>query len=132
MKNPGRVPNEGRDGNGVYGRTLPRKRALCNRPREGDWKAMQHADLEDALSLERFGRYMAWAAGDRDRAIALYGHNTRLSESLYTPLQTLEVVLRNRIHNALTQAKGDTWLYDHTRVLRVPHQIQQITKAMMS
>ena len=54
--------------------------------------------LEQALSLERFGRYLCWADGDRDQAIALCTLNTRISESLYTPLQMLEVVLRNRIH----------------------------------
>ncbi|QKW58572.1 Abi family protein [Stenotrophomonas sp. NA06056] len=91
---------------------------------------MKHADLENALSLERFGRYLAWAAGDRDRAIALYGYNTRLSESLYTPLQTLEVVLRNRIHSTLSQAKGDAWYEGHASVLRVPYQTQQTAKAI--
>lgn len=54
--------------------------------------------FEQALSLERFGRYLDWAAGDGMRAIELYTLNTRISESLYTPLQMLEVALRNRIH----------------------------------
>ncbi|VEE53934.1 hypothetical protein [Stenotrophomonas maltophilia] len=68
---------------------------------------MSHDRFEEALSLERFGRYLDWAGGDRSRAIALYGCNTHLSESLYAPLQTLEVALRNRIHTVLTQAKGE-------------------------
>jgi len=38
--------------------------------------------LEEALSLERFGRYLAWAGGDRARALDLYALNTRLSEAL--------------------------------------------------
>jgi hypothetical protein len=57
--------------------------------------------LEKAISL-RFGRYSAWAAGDKQRAITLYTLNTQLSESLYTPLQMLEVALRNRIHAVLS------------------------------
>ena len=65
--------------------------------------------LEDALSHERFGRYMAWAGGDRDRALELYALNIRVSEALYPPLQMLEVVLRNRIHTVLSEARQPAW-----------------------
>lgn len=54
------------------------------------------AGIEQALSLERFARYIAWAGGDRDQALALYTLNTQLSEALYAPLQALELSLRNR------------------------------------
>lgn len=91
---------------------------------------MSHENFEEALSLERFGRYLAWAAGDRGRAIALYGHNTRLSESLYTPLQTLEVALRNRIHTVLADAKGEEWYSDEAGILLASHQSEQISKAI--
>lgn len=66
-----------------------------------------HQDLEAALSLERFARYREWADGDRARALDLYTLNTRLSEALYTPLQILEVVLRNRIHTVMSEARHD-------------------------
>ena len=49
--------------------------------------------LEDALSLERFARYLAWADGDRRKALDLYTLNAKLSESLYIPLQVLELSL---------------------------------------
>ena len=65
-----------------------------------------HADLELILSLDGFGRYLAWAGGDRERAIELYTLNTRISESLYIPLQSLELSLRNRIHVVMTEAFG--------------------------
>ena len=91
---------------------------------------MNHENFEEALSLERFGRYLAWAGGDRGRAIAMYGLNTRLSESLYTPLQTLEVALRNRIHTVLAEAKGEDWYGGHAGILLVPHQSEQATKAI--
>ena len=68
--------------------------------------------LEQALSLERFGRYLDWAAGDRARAIELYTLNTQISESLYTPLQMLEVALRNRIHAVMTEARHEDWFHD--------------------
>ncbi|NHF68426.1 Abi family protein [Xanthomonas hortorum] len=91
---------------------------------------MSHENFEEALSLERFGRYLAWAAGDRGRAIDLYGHNTRLSESLYTPLQTLEVALRNRIHTVLAEAKGEEWYGAAAGILLAAHQSEQTSKAI--
>lgn len=91
---------------------------------------MTHENFEDALSLERFGRYLAWAGDDRDRAIVLYSLNTSLSESLYTPLQTLEIALRNRIHTVLAAAKGETWYGESGGVLLVAHQVQQVSKAI--
>ena len=91
---------------------------------------MSHEKFEEALSLERFSRYLAWAAGDRGRALALYGQNAHLSESLYTPLQTLEVALRNRIHIALSKAKGEQWYGTDAGVLLVRHQHQQVAKAV--
>ena len=76
---------------------------------DSDDAASAFADLEHALSLERFGRYLAWANGDRTRAVELYTLNTRVSESLYTPLQMLEVTLRNRIHAVMQDAHHETW-----------------------
>ena len=38
--------------------------------------------VEAALSLERFARYVAWAEGDRERAVALSTLNTQVSEAL--------------------------------------------------
>ncbi|WP_303719181.1 hypothetical protein [Brevundimonas naejangsanensis] len=65
--------------------------------------------VEAALSLERFARYVTWAEGDREHAVALYTLNTRVSEALYVPLQALEVALRNRIHTVMVQTRGPGW-----------------------
>lgn len=91
---------------------------------------MKHEHLEQALSLERFGRYLAWAEGDRNAAIELYGLNTRLSEALYTPLQTLEVVLRNRIHSVLTESHGEAWMHPAAGIITGPYQQAQVAKAV--
>lgn len=85
--------------------------------------------LEEALSLERFARYLAWAGGDRVRALELYALNTRLSEALYTPLQMLEVALRNRIHSVLSAARHTCWFEDEG-FLAVPNQVGQVTEAL--
>jgi hypothetical protein len=85
--------------------------------------------LEQALSLERFGRYLDWAAGDRARAIELYTLNTQISESLYTPLQMLEVALRNRIHAVMTEARHEGWFHDDGCLLG-QWQSDQLAKAV--
>src|SRR5260221_14717143 len=66
-------------------------------------------ELEAALSLERFGRYVKWASGDKNRALELYTLNSSLSESLYVPLQALELALRNRIHNVMKECYSERW-----------------------
>src|SRR4051794_14286385 len=85
--------------------------------------------LEEALSLERFGRYLAWAGGDRRRALELYALNTRLSEALYTPLQMLEVALRNRVHAVLSAARHPRW-FEEPGFLLAPHQEAQVHEAL--
>jgi hypothetical protein len=86
-------------------------------------------DMEQALSLERFARYLVWAGGDRARALELYALNTRLSEALYTPLQTLEVALRNRVHVVMAEAHGERW-FEADGLLRVEHQREQLASAI--
>lgn len=85
--------------------------------------------VEEALSLERFGRYLAWGNGDRARALDLYALNTRLSEALYTPLQMLEVALRNRIHAVLSASVQPRW-FEAPGFLAVPHQNEQVAEAL--
>ena len=86
------------------------------------------ADIVEALSLERFGRYLTWAGGDHERAVDLYTLNTALSESLYTPLQMLEFALRNRIHTVLSAAVNEYWFDDPTFQLGT-RQPEQLAKA---
>ena len=86
--------------------------------------------LEDALSLERFGRYLDWSGGDRTAAIELYTLNSQLSESLYIALQALEVSLRNRIHKVMTDQYGEHW-FDQPQVLANPSQSEQLERAKL-
>ena len=86
-------------------------------------------EIEEALSLERFSRYLEWAAGDTEYALKLYALNTQISEALYTPLQILEVALRNRIHAVMTAARHERWFED-APFLAVPHQPDQLAKAL--
>lgn len=65
--------------------------------------------LERALSAPRLGRYMADSGGLLDAALSLYERNARMSEAFYRPLQSLEVCLRNRLHERLTTQYGTNW-----------------------
>jgi hypothetical protein len=87
------------------------------------------AHFEAAFSLERFSRYLGWAANDRVRAVNLYTLNTQVSESLYTPLQMLEVALRNRIHAVMSELHGEDWVRN-VALLLGDHQPAQIENAI--
>ncbi|MCB9957270.1 MAG: Abi family protein [Rhodospirillaceae bacterium] len=84
--------------------------------------------LVDALSLERFARYVDWAGGNESRALHLYTLNTQLSEALYTPLQMLEVALRNRIHAVMSASRHDRW-FEEAGFLKIISQPAQVAKA---
>lgn len=90
---------------------------------------MNEHDLEKALSYERFARYLAWAGGDRARALSLYTLNALLSESLYVSMQMLEVTLRNRIHTVMADKHGEDWFKDDALVT-LAHQQDQVMKAI--
>lgn len=84
--------------------------------------------FETALSPERFARYVNWAGGNRARALELYSLNTKLSESLYTPLQALELALRNRIHAVMSETFSDRWL-ESEEIILIANQRRQIAEA---
>lgn len=86
-------------------------------------------DIEAALSLERFGRYVTWAGGDRRAAVELYSLNARISEALYIPVHGLEIALRNRIHTVMTDAHGERW-FETDGLLLAPHQRDQLAGAV--
>jgi len=92
---------------------------------QGDFDSVA---FEGILSTDRFARYLAWAGGDRGRALELYRLNVAASEALYTPLHVLEVALRNRIHAVLSEALGEHW-FDTPGLLVLPNQHRQLGDA---
>jgi hypothetical protein len=76
-------------------------------------------ELESAVSSDRIQRYLSWAGGDQVRALELYSLNTRLSEALYTPLQALELALRNRIHAVMCATHSARWFDSHSLIYLV-------------
>lgn len=64
------------------------------------------------LSSDRFSKYLLAAGGDTDRAIRLYVWNAHVGEAFHTPIQTVEVALRNSINHALVAKFGPDWWQD--------------------
>lgn len=62
-----------------------------------------------SISHDRFGRYLNAAAHDLDFALSLYLWNAELGASFFTPLQAVEVALRNSISRAFTDVYGENW-----------------------
>nr|WP_137830742.1 hypothetical protein [Methylobacterium sp. L1A1] len=76
----------------------------------------------DTVAPARFARYLAWANNDAALAHRLYARNVALAEAFYTPLHTLEIVLRNRVDDALSAQFTSNWFNDPAVVRHVPLQ----------
>jgi hypothetical protein len=67
------------------------------------------SEIEKTISEQRVGRYLREAKGDKNRALRLYVWNARICEAFYLPGQLVEVAIRNRLHETLTQKYGNNW-----------------------
>lgn len=65
--------------------------------------------LEKSISPARLSTYGRLSNETTADAIHLYYYNMSLSQSLYIPLQTLEVSLRNIVSNSISTVFGQDW-----------------------
>jgi hypothetical protein len=67
--------------------------------------------IDRALSPARYAPYLSRSGGDADFAAQLYDWNVSVSKEFYTPLNWLEVSLRNAVHYQLMAkwAHPDWW-----------------------
>ena len=65
------------------------------------------------LSLDRWRTYQIAAGFNDDLAHRLYLWNAAIGQSFHFPLQSVEVALRNVVHQALTAEYGVDWPKDH-------------------
>lgn len=67
--------------------------------------------IHQALSPARYAKYLARAGGDVALAQQLYDWNVSVSKEFYTPLNWLEVCLRNSVHDRMSAkwARSDWW-----------------------
>lgn len=70
--------------------------------------------IAQSLSRDRLNKYLNASGNDLDLAIALYERNTRLAEAFYTPLQALEICLRNHVDRELAATYGADWMRNGT------------------
>jgi len=66
-------------------------------------------ELDRAFSAERLSNSHSQAGGNRAEGWNLYLRNTALSESLYSPLQGLEILLRNALGDKIRGKYGEKW-----------------------
>lgn len=62
-----------------------------------------------AISPDRFRTYLNAAGHDVNRALHLYLWNAKLGEAFHTPVQAVEVALRNSINLALSNVYTANW-----------------------
>ena len=67
--------------------------------------------ISDLLSEPRLKAY-GWGQAEESLVIARYKWNLALSEALYPSLSLLEIGLRNRIDNTLSNLHGSDWLQE--------------------
>jgi hypothetical protein len=89
------------------------------------------AKYSKLLSADRLDTYRHSPDMTQDEVVALYLRNVALSESFYPSLHLLEVVLRNQIHNVLSDYFGEDWLLQtgDKACLRLPEQ-QDVAKVI--
>lgn len=74
---------------------------------------MNYIDFESLFSAPRLQRYKNAMSGNQNKALILYRHNLKLSQSLFTLISVFEIVLRNQIDVCMKKhgANAD-WLHD--------------------
>lgn len=90
------------------------------------------SEIEKSLSVPRFQRYVRETNGNRNDAAKLYHWNIAASQSLYFPLQMLEISARNGIARALTDKFGSNWHLDGRFLKSLhKHHSDTLAKAVM-
>jgi hypothetical protein len=64
-----------------------------------------------SVSKPRLRKYLKSRNGDIRSALLVYHWNSKLSQSLYLPLQTWEIVLRNKFNEFFIYKYGKNWPY---------------------
>ena len=90
---------------------------------------MYLADLQRAISADRFGAYTLPSDVSELDAFARYLWNVALSEALFPVLQALEVTLRNSLHTAVARHGGTAMWFDAVPSILYPSELSKIGEA---
>lgn len=75
-------------------------------------------ELEKYITEERLKPYLAVTNNNVHRAIELYLLYTRINESLYFPLQNIELIVRNSFYNVIVDKYGRDWIFEKKYLLQ--------------
>lgn len=93
---------------------------------------MQISALEILFSEKRLQTYYRLFQGDREKALSYYLLNIEISQSCYPLLSTVEIILRNAIHNSCIAHFGtDQWLFN-TNISSIDERIQKASVKIMA
>lgn len=73
---------------------------------------MNYYEFQKIVSAERLQRYLEACNGDKERTLALYRTNVRLSLEMFAVVGAFEIALRNSIDKVMTPKYGSHWLRD--------------------
>jgi hypothetical protein len=86
------------------------------------------SELEILFSSKRLQTYYQLLHGDKEKALAYYLLNMEISKSFYPLLSTVEIVLRNAIHNSCTAHFGtDRWLLE-SGIISINDRVEKVRK----
>jgi hypothetical protein len=78
-------------------------------PIQQELNATETAAILVAISADRFKTYLQAAGHDQNLALRLYLWNAKLGEAFHTPIQAVEVALRNAVNLALSNIYTPNW-----------------------
>lgn len=87
--------------------------------------AIQTAAVHQTLSSERMRKYIIAAGHDPERALDLYLWNAKLGAAFHTPIQAVEVALRNCVNLALCAQFNDRWWENDSFLALIDHEREQ-------
>lgn len=97
---------------------------------------MQEQEIEhifSKISTVRLDTYKKHFSLENPKDIyTAYCWGESVSSSLFKIISTIEVVLRNSIHNSLQSALGKKWMIDENKVRLTDHQKIKCVKSYMS
>ncbi len=93
---------------------------------------MDISALEILFSAKRLQTYYQLLQSDKEKALAYYMLNIEISKSFYPLLSTVEIVLRNAIHNSCSTHFGtDRWLFN-SGIVSIDERMEHASKKMIS
>lgn len=77
--------------------------------------------FDRTITADRLAPYLVASGDDKEAAVKMYVANTRLCEAFYTPLQGVEVALRNAMNGEMVARLGVDWLEQRKAPLQPYH-----------